>query len=546
VTWSPYHFLSPREVNHLNHYEATTPFQVGTTTSSGVTSNPVWRGITPSDEALRLRQLFYVSKPNAREISLHFDQEWGESSSFFLPILQPVTLSVKHLDDDSSPQLALNVLPWEKSSGAIIIQVRFDNFLNKLLVLEDVIGVVEIPLYLLLNAETNKNGEKIINSWFPLKHIEDGKSMNGIEALFDSHDEKPEIFVRARLCLPQTPALLNSSDREMSTIVAESMIRSSVLSTGSKASVIGSGINTINTFGSLISNIQMMQNQLGHLLDFLESALNAFTWVHPHRSFVMFILVFVAFLALSIIPTRLLIFSGGIVPFVVNFLSVFGGHSKESKQGYSEPGTSPLVALAINFLNALPTNEDLRRAYFWEGRRIGERERQQLVSDNNLQTNVISYYYMCQSSLNWSVCMVIINLGQAMSKRIGRLTRLWNARWFGTLKIKKQLDDRKSDRKWKWESVFVLVQSHRILWWIDERHFDEAEPPIGFIMLSGHAGLGSLSPIDAKEFQGDEIERAVHIFGRGRGGQQKVCFLAIDGDEKKVVHDAIVQATEDD
>jgi hypothetical protein len=139
----------------------------------------------------------------------------------------------------------------------------------------------------------------------------------------------------------------------------------------------------------------------------------------------------------------------------------------------------------------------------------------------------------------------MFNLGQAKSKRMGRLTRLWKALWFGTMKIKKHSNKDSWRRNWHWESVFVVVQIHRIIWWKDEQQFDDADPPIGFIILSGHAGLDNLSPIDAKVFKGDEIERAVHIFGRGKSDQEKVCFLASTEQEKIIVRDAIVRATED-
>lgn len=408
VTWSPYHFLPSRETSSLSDYEATLPFLVGTTTSSGVTSNPVWRGILLSDEAFRLRQFFYDIKPNFEETSVAFDQAWNQSSSFDLPILQPVALSVRHVSVDSSPHLI--ALPWEQSSGAIIIQVRFDNVLNKLLVMEDVIGTVEIPLSLLLSAEKNNNGERILNRWFALTRIDEGKSSTGAKELFDSHIEKPEIFVRVRLSFPQTDSYLSSAARELSSIVAEGMIRSTALSNGSKVSVIGSGINTLNTVGGLISNIQLVQNQLGRLLDFVESALNAFTWVHPHRSFVVFVLILVSFLTLSVIPTRLLIICCGLAPFVLNFFSAFYGwtrESRESKKPYAEPGGSHLLAYAINFLNALPTNEDLRRAYFWEGRRIGEQERQILVRDFSLPTFAITIMFrltmnFCNNDEYWT------------------------------------------------------------------------------------------------------------------------------------------------
>jgi hypothetical protein len=139
----------------------------------------------------------------------------------------------------------------------------------------------------------------------------------------------------------------------------------------------------------------------------------------------------------------------------------------------------------------------------------------------------------------------MMNLGQAKSKRIGRLTRLWKALWFGTMKMKMHSDGKSSKVNWKWETVFVVVQIHRIIWWRDERHFDEADPPKGFLILSGHAGVGNLSPIDAKEFKDDEIERAIHVFGRGKRDQEKVCFLASSKNEMVTFRDAVVRATED-
>ena len=395
VTWIPFKNLSQRDKDRLQKYEATSPFYVGTTTNSGVTTNPFWRGVIQSDEVLKLQQLICDSKAystagrndNSNDRSLSLSQTWDESTSFFLPILQPVTLSVNELGDHLSSQPGLRLLPWERSSGSILIQVRFDNIFNKLLVFEDLLGEVEIPFSLLLSAETNENGEKVINRWFPLKITVGSDSMSfagattGSESpsAFFTGDDTPEIFVRARLMLPPTSTLLTDSEREMSAVVAEEIIRSSVASEN-KIGVIGNSINTLNTVGGLIGNIQMIQNQMGLVLDIVESALNSLTWAHPHRSFVIFIVVFAAFLALSIIPTRFLFFCGGIAPFIANFKLAYDGDRKDAVKVDSEPGSDSGVALAINFLNALPTNEDLRRIYFWEGKRIGERERQQLVS----------------------------------------------------------------------------------------------------------------------------------------------------------------------
>jgi len=142
-------------------------------------------------------------------------------------------------------------------------------------------------------------------------------------------------------------------------------------------------------------------------------------------------------------------------------------------------------------------------------------------------------------------CLHQIN-AQATNKRMARLTRLWNAHWYGNLYLKKPSSAGDSGRKWTWESVFVVVQGHRIVWWRDERQFDEAETPIGHILLSGHAGLAGLSPLDLRELRNDEAERTVNVFGRGCGGQQKVGFLTMDCNEKSLLEGAIIKAAEDD
>jgi len=292
VTWIPDRTLSQAEKDRLKQYDSLTPFNIGTATNSGVTSNPIWRGIMLSDEALRLKQLIYGSKAGvgrekgtAGDSALSSSQSLDDSSCFVLPILQPVTLSFDDRDGQSAPVLGLRLLPWESSSGAILVQVRFDNVFNKLLVFEDVLGEVEIQLTQLLDAKTNENGEKELEGWFPLQTLGGSESIDKPDVLtslqgtsVDTYEDKPEIFVRARLSLPQSLSSIADSDQEMSVVVAEEMIRSSTLSNNNKIGVIGSSINTINTVGGLFGNIQMIQNQMGRILDIIESVINALTW----------------------------------------------------------------------------------------------------------------------------------------------------------------------------------------------------------------------------------------------------------------------------
>jgi hypothetical protein len=112
----------------------------------------------------------------------------------------------------------------------------------------------------------------------------------------------------------------------------------------------------------------------------------------PHRSFVAFGAVLFLWLALSIVPTRILVLVGGVVPFITNFLAICS--SRDSASGTLEKASvvvtegaekGSVANLFLNYIEALPTNEDLRRMYYWENRRLGEKERQYLVSESKIK-----------------------------------------------------------------------------------------------------------------------------------------------------------------
>jgi hypothetical protein len=167
------------------------------------------------------------------------------------------------------------------------------------------------------------------------------------------------------------------------------------------------------------------------------------------------------------------------------------------------------VRVATWFLNAirgLPTDEDLRRAYFWESKRVGERESEILSS----------------------------------RKRQTRLQRLWNAPWYATVQLMERYDE---TRKIHWETVFAIVQGRRFLWWRSARDFDSGEEPVGRIFLSGHAGLASLSPLELREIGQDEIPLIATIFGRGLRGQQRASLLMPSVEVKESLEAAVLAAS---
>jgi len=91
----------------------------------------------------------------------------------------------------------------------------------------------------------------------------------------------------------------------------------------------------------------------------------------------------------------------------------------------------------------------------------------------------------------------------------------------------------------------MVIQGHRIVWWSSIKEFDESEAPESYVLLAGHAGLASLSPLDLRDYGQQEIDRIVTVFGRGPNEQHKVSFLAADASEKSAIEDAVILALSD-
>lgn len=167
-----------------------------------------------------------------------------------------------------------------------------------------------------------------------------------------------------------------------------------------------------------------------------------------------------------------------------------------------------------NVFYSIPTDEDLRRTYFWEARRLGERARDMFAS----------------------------------TKRQARLEKLWKASWNGTVKLKEKKSDSpdsKRKRNWSWETIFVLIEGHRFIWWRSEKHFDTGEAPLGQIFFAGHSGLAGLSPLDLRELTKEEIPFVVSIFGRGTTMQQKITLMAPSPEAKDSLENAVLAASTD-
>lgn len=516
--------------------------EIGTTATGGLTANPVFSHIFESDETKRLKQLLPTTDVWDPEEDKGENEasDAGQQKPFVrFPLLQPLNRGTK----------IASIQPWETSPGAVIIQIRFQDVLNRLPVFDDLLGEVILPMSRLVK-------ERKIEGWFQLHEngsyesstptLDDGiqypvlvqrkpniDDTSGDMAVklackeVETDDELaiaavgyPEVYIKCSFQMPDQHKEISDAEKETSIVIGEEMIRSAVDTQDRKLGLIGSSIGALNTVRGIGGNVQFVQNQLGSVLDVLEQARNVFNFADPRKSTLVFVGLMLVWLVLAIIPTRLLVLAGGLGQFAATFYSAFVEGPKRQISSTDlavtidddeNPKQDPFVTRAMNFFTSLPTDEDLRRTYFWESRRVGERERQKL----------------------------------AASKRKSRLKKLWRAQWFGTLEVKEQLSQAGlTGREWIWETAFALLQGHRFVWWRSEKHFDDGEKPLGNIFFAGHAGLAGLSPLDLRELKPEEVPLVICIFGRGMEGQQKATLLASSSKVKEALETAVLNVSD--
>ena len=538
VFWDALHFAPETEREMMAEIDpaAKGSHEVGSTVAAGITSHPEWKAVVESAESERLKQLIPAEEDGVDESPDLGDSAANDPSSLQFPILQPIALDSSTSDKDGRRNIGndIHLVPWELSPGAIVIQICFQDALNKFALIDPFFGDVIIPLKRLAK-------KKEIEGWFPVNDI--GGNANGLHQVSSSgtllgggrnkatpakdkgHGDEPQVYLKLKLALPRaSPWAINDAsdaEKEASTIVAEEMMRSGAMSEGENIGLIGTGLNTFNTVRGLNSQLQGIQNTLGGVLDTIERLRNVFNFASPNRSSIIVVCLLALWLILAIIPTRAILLIGGLAQYAATFYSAFGKRFRTKKSvarpapvsrrsSSAEANADAGVATRItNFLAGLPTDEDLRRAYFWEARREGEKAREEL----------------------------------ALKKRMLRLNRLWRAQWFGTVELKEMTSSKEADRQWDWEPVFALVHGHRFIWWRSEKHFDDGEPPLGQIFFAGHSGLGGLSPMEMRELSREEALLIVTMFGRGFDEQQKISLLCPNSKAKEALEDAVIGAS---
>lgn len=170
----------------------------------------------------------------------------------------------------------------------------------------------------------------------------------------------------------------------------------------------------------------------------------------------------------------------------------------------------------LNGIRSLPTNEDLRRAYFWESRRLGSKENEKFASE----------------------------------KRVSRLSRLWKASWHSMIEIR-SIDDTSikvsgGNTKTHWKSAFAVIEGRRFIFWDSVGAFDSGELAAGLVVLSGHAGITTPSPVEMREIPPEVVTRVISIFGKGSSGQQRMTIVLPDSKTKETFEATVSEITSKD
>lgn len=167
--------------------------------------------------------------------------------------------------------------------------------------------------------------------------------------------------------------------------------------------------------------------------------------------------------------------------------------------------SSPYITWIINALRGLPTDEDVRKTYFWECRSLAAREME----------------------------------AQIELKRQSRLQRLWRAQWYSMVHLLMSNKDGKFEKN----KAFAMIQGHRFVWWRSITDFDHGEEPAGRIFLAGHAGIATPSPLELRMVAPDEVNRLISIFGRGVEKQEKITIITTADNVRDELERAVTSAT---
>lgn len=281
-------------------------------------ANPEWNEVYESEETKRLQQLIpsqgeFFATP---ESSLASNKK--NPSTCIFPVLRPIRVGKQRQGSlhgkGSGDNTGVELDEWESTTSAVVVEVRFQDVLNKLPGFDDVLGEVSLPL-----SQIIKDGGT--RGWF---HVSDPdapgvnpnapiKSLStSVESAPNEYSE-PEVYLEVKWIPPESNDENIDSEREASVVIAEEMIRSASQAQNKGIDLMGSSIGAFNTVTGLSGHVHMIQNALGSALDIAESIRNAFNFTDPQKSSVLFCALVLLWLFLAMVPLRMLILLGGLV-----------------------------------------------------------------------------------------------------------------------------------------------------------------------------------------------------------------------------------------
>lgn len=253
-------------------------------------ASPVWETMYESEETKRLQQLIpsqgeffgaHLESSCDPARSLSETNEQAPATCIF-PVLQPIRVTKQRQGSvhgkGSGDQTVVELDKWDSTSSALVVEVRFQDVLNKLPGFDDILGEVSFPL-----SKIIKDGET--RGWFRvadtgaesdvLPPVADfPKSSTGTEA----EQNYPEVYLEIKWIPPESNDDNIDSEREASIVIAEEMIRSASQAKNTGLDLMGSSIGAFNTVTGLSGHVHMIQNALGSTLDTVESIRNAFNF----------------------------------------------------------------------------------------------------------------------------------------------------------------------------------------------------------------------------------------------------------------------------
>lgn len=255
-------------------------------------ASPEWYEVQESEETKRLQQLiprqgeFFGSQLETSGDGAHssLSETNAESpATCVFPVLQPIRVGQQKgsVHGKEGGDQTVDLDSWESTTSAVVVEVRFQDVLNRLPGFDDVLGEVSFPL-----SQIIKDGET--RGWFRVTDPEsasDGrprvdnyiKSSVNAEAVQNEQTE-PEVYVKIKWIPPESNDDNIDSEREASVVIAEEMIRSASQAKSNGIDLMGSSIGAFNTVTGLSGHVHMIQNALGSTLDIVESIRNAFNF----------------------------------------------------------------------------------------------------------------------------------------------------------------------------------------------------------------------------------------------------------------------------